>query len=138
MRICECMQIALRQPVDLFAVLGDRLRLRLACCLLTVKEGLCVCELVDALQASQPNVSRHLRLMKGAQLVEERREGRWVYYRLKDADHLLFDNIRCCLDTVCCCDDIQQDLRRLRARLKLRQGGKCVVGFRKETTAANA
>lgn len=132
------MELTLHQPVDLFAVLGDRLRLRLACCLLIVKEGLCVCELVDALQASQPNVSRHLKLMKGAQLVEEQREGRWVYYRLKDADHPLFDNIRCCLDTVCCCDDIQQDLRRLRARLKLRQGGKCVVGFRKETMAANA
>ena len=117
------------QPRALFDVLRDRLRLRVACCLLTIKEGLCVCELVDALQVSQPNASRHLKLMKAADLVEEQREGRWVYYRLKDADHPFLNNVRCCIETVCSCDDIQDDLKRLRARLKLRRGGKCVVGI---------
>ena len=126
------MQLALEQPKDLFAVLGDRVRLRLACCLLAAKEGLCVAELVDALEEPQPNVSRQLRLMKSAGLVEERREGRWVYYGLKDADHPFFDNLRCCLEAVCCCFDIQTDIKRLRARLKLRRGGKCVVGMRKK------
>ncbi|MFQ5664343.1 MAG: ArsR/SmtB family transcription factor [Terriglobia bacterium] len=126
------MQLSLERPKELFAVLGERLRLRLACCLLAVKEGLCVCELVDALRVSQPNVSRHLKLMKAADLVEERREGRWVYYRLKGADHPFFDNLRCCLETVCCCGDIQADLRRLRARLKLRRGGTCVVGIQEK------
>ena len=124
------MNVALTESENLFGALGDRLRLRLACCLLTIKEGLCVCELVDALNVSQPNASRHLKLLKGAGLVEEDRDGRWVYYRLKDADHAFFKNIRCCIETVCCCSDIQEDLRRLRARLKLRRGGKCVVGFR--------
>jgi ArsR family transcriptional regulator len=124
------MNVALSESENLFGALGDRLRLRLACCLLTIKEGLCVCELVDALQVSQPNASRHLKLMKSAGLVEEDRDGRWVYYRLKDADHPLFKNVRCCIETVCCCSDIQDDLRRLRSRLKLRRGGKCVVGFR--------
>ena len=124
------MNVALAESENLFSVLGDRLRLRLACCLLTIKEGLCVCELVDALNVLQPNASRHLKLMKSAGLVEEDRDGRWVYYRLKDAHHPFFENIRCCIETVCCCSDIQEDLRRLRARLKLRRGGRCVVGFR--------
>ena len=126
------MNLALEESKELFDALGDRLRLRLACCLLTAKEGLCVCELVDALEVSQPNASRHLKLMKAAGLVEEDRDGRWVYYRLKDTEHSFFKNIRCCIETVCCCADIQDDLRRLRARLKLRRGGKCVVGFRQE------
>lgn len=126
------MQLALEQPTNLFAVLGERLRLRLACCLVTMKDGLCVCELVDALAEPQPNVSRHLKLMKAAGLVEERREGRYVYYRLKDAEHSFFDDVRCCLEKVCCCSDIQGDLRRLRARLKQRRSGKCVVGFQKK------
>lgn len=125
------MNLALTQTKDLFDALGDRLRLRLACCLLTVKEGLCVCELVDALKVSQPNASRHLKLMKAAGLVDEERDGRWVYYRLKDAEHPFFKNIRCCIETVCCCADIQEDLQRLRSRLKLRQRGRCVVGFRR-------
>lgn len=124
------MNVALTESESLFGALGDRLRLRLACCLLTAKEGLCVCELVDALNVSQPNASRHLKLMKSAGLVEEDRDGRWVYYRLKDADHPFFKNIRCCIETVCCCTDLQDDLRRLRSRLKLRRAGKCVVGFR--------
>ena len=124
------MNVALSESKKLFSAQSDRLRLRLACCLLTVKEGLCVCELVDALEVSQPNASRHLKLMKVAGLVEEDRDGRWVYYRLKDAEHPFFKNIRCCIETVCCCGDIQDDLRRLRSRLKLRRGGRCVVGFR--------
>jgi ArsR family transcriptional regulator len=127
------MQLALEHPSHLFAVLGDRIRLRLACCLAVAKQGLCVAELVDTLEEPQPNVSRHLKLMKAAGLIEERREGRWVYHRLKQADHPLLDNIRCCLETVCCCDDIQADLSRLRQRLKLRRGGKCVVGMKKKT-----
>lgn len=118
---------------ELFAVLGDRLRLRLACCLLAVKDGVCVCEMMDALAASQPNVSRHLKLMRSAGLVEERREGRWVYYALRDVSHPFFESIRCCVESVCRCADIQQDLQRLRARLKLRRGGKCVVGVRSTT-----
>lgn len=122
------MELALDHPKDLFAVLGERLRLRLACCLVLARHGLCVCEMVDALNEAQPNVSRHLRLMKAAGLVEERRDGRWVYYRLKNADHPLVVSIRGCLETVCGCADIQEDLRRLRARLKLRRAGKCVVG----------
>ena len=126
------MNLALAETKELFSALGDRLRLRLACCLLTVNKGLCVCELVDALDVPQPNASRHLKLMKAAGLVEEDREGRWVYYRLKDTEHPFFKNIRCCIETVCCCADIQEDLRRLRSRLQLRQGGKCVVGFRQE------
>ncbi|HEV8264392.1 MAG TPA: metalloregulator ArsR/SmtB family transcription factor [Gemmatimonadales bacterium] len=113
-----------------FAALGDRLRLRIACCLLAAPSpgGLCVCELVDAVGETQPNVSRHLKLLQAAGLVRERRQGRWIYHELTDSNHPLLQNIRTCLDTVCCCGDVQDDLTRLRARLALREGGKCVVG----------
>ncbi len=123
------MQLTVLAPQDahdVFAALGERVRLRLACCLLAAPDGLCVCELVDALGVSQPNVSRHLKLLKAAGLVAERREGRWMYYRPRE--HPLLAGLRPCLQTVCCCEDVQEDLRRLRARLKLRRGGKCVVG----------
>src|SRR6266516_5025023 len=62
------MNLALHNVDDLFAALGDRIRLRLACCLLAVPTGACVCELVDALDESQPNVSRHLKVLKAARL----------------------------------------------------------------------
>ncbi len=102
--------------------------MRLACCLLASPGGLCVCELVDATGEPQPNVSRHLKLLQGAGLVVERREGRWIYHQLTDSNHPLLQGIRTCLDSVCCCEDVQEDLSRLRARLASREGGKCVVG----------
>jgi len=128
--IFEYMEMTSDQSRDLFAALGERIRLRAACCLLFAQRGLCVCELCDALRESQPNVSRHLKLMKSAGLVEERRDGRWIYYALRNVRHPLYESLRCCVEKVCCCADIQGDLRRLRARLRRRRGGKCVLGFR--------
>jgi len=42
----------------------------------------CVCELTDALEAAQSRLSFHLRTLRDAGLVTDRREGRWVYYAL--------------------------------------------------------
>jgi ArsR family transcriptional regulator, arsenate/arsenite/antimonite-responsive transcriptional repressor len=64
----------------LFKALGDETRLRIVA-LLSHGE-LCVCHLEDALAVSQPNVSRHLGILRMAGIVEHRREGSWVYYRL--------------------------------------------------------
>ncbi len=131
------MELTARATQALFAALGERLRLRLACCLLAAPGGLAVCELTEALEVSQPNASRHLALLRTSGLVEERREGRWVYYALRNVKHPFFESIRCCVESVCCCADIQEDLQRLRARLKLRRGGKCVVGFRAKGRAVS-
>ena len=138
MRIWLCMEMTVERPEALFSLLGERARLRLACCLLAEPGGLCVCEMAEALRISQPNLSQHLRLMKAGGLAEERREGRWVYYRLPHPGHPLLKHIRICLDMVCCCSDVQEDLKRLRARLKLRRGGRCVVGFSREKTKRRA
>lgn len=68
----------------LFKALGDETRLRIVA-LLSHGE-LCVCHLEEALQLSQPNVSRHLGILRAASVVEHRREGSWVYYRLAAQD----------------------------------------------------
>ena len=64
----------------LFRALGDETRLRIVA-LLSHGE-LCVCHLEDALRLSQPKVSRHLGILRLAGVVDYRREGSWVYYRL--------------------------------------------------------
>jgi DNA-binding transcriptional ArsR family regulator len=46
---------------------------------------LCVCQIVAALGLSQSTVSKHLSLLREAGLVDERKEGRWVYFRLAEA-----------------------------------------------------
>lgn len=42
----------------------------------------CVCELTDVLEAAQSRLSFHLRILREAGLVTDRKEGRWVYYTL--------------------------------------------------------
>jgi len=42
----------------------------------------CVCELTDALDAAQSRLSFHLKVLKDARLVTDRREGRWMYYTI--------------------------------------------------------
>ncbi len=71
-------------PVALFALLNDATRRRMLR-LLLADGALCVCELCAALEADQPKVSRHLARMRDAGLVEDRRAGQWVFYRLPQA-----------------------------------------------------
>jgi len=70
----------LTDAVQAFHALSDPTRLQL---LQLLRGGeRCVCELTDALAAGQSRLSFHLRTLKEAGLVQDRREGRWVYYRL--------------------------------------------------------
>ena len=62
--------------------LADATRLRLLG-LLAAGE-VCVCDLHDSLRLPQPKVSRHLAYLRKAGLVETRRTGLWVYYRLAE------------------------------------------------------
>ena len=64
-----------------YKCLGDDTRLR-CLLLLQARESLCVCDIVDALKLSQPKVSRHLAQLRGCNLVNDLREGQWVYYQL--------------------------------------------------------
>ena len=68
---------------DLYKQLSDATRLR--CLILLLAEGeLCVCELTHALGLSQPKISRHLAQLRQAGVVQDRRAGQWIHYRLHD------------------------------------------------------
>lgn len=68
-------------PVQFYKCLADETRLR---CLLLIatEEELCVCELTEALEESQPKVSRHLAQLRQYKLLTDRRQGQWVFYRI--------------------------------------------------------
>lgn len=67
--------------VQLFAALADPTRLRL----LNLMNGreVCVCYFVEILKQSQPKISRHLAYLRRAGIVEARREGKWMHYRIE-------------------------------------------------------
>ena len=71
-------------PLAFFKLLSDETRL--ASLLLIAHEGeLCVCELETALNETQPKISRHLAMLRKSQLLIDRRQGQWVFYRLHPA-----------------------------------------------------
>ncbi len=74
-----------RPLTKLFRALGDETRVRIVA--LLAHGELCVCHVEKALELSQPNVSRHLGILRMAGVVDARRDGMWVYYRLADQEH---------------------------------------------------
>ena len=67
----------------IFKALADETRLRIIG-LLTARE-MCVCEVMVALHLTQPTASHHLRILENVGLVNDRKEGKWVFYGLSNA-----------------------------------------------------
>jgi ArsR family transcriptional regulator len=74
----------MKELVSVFKALSDETRLRI---LKLLERGeLCVCDIVAAFDTIQPRVSFHLAALKAAGLVTDRREGKWMHYRIDDSD----------------------------------------------------
>ena len=69
---------------NFFRMLSDETRLRVLM-LLQCEGELCVCELTHALDLSQPKISRHLAQLRESGVVQTRRVGQWMYYRINTA-----------------------------------------------------
>jgi ArsR family transcriptional regulator len=72
---------------DLFKILGDSTRVRILWAL--EKAELCVCDISVLLNMTQSAISHQLRILKQANLVKNRREGKIIYYSLSD-DHVRY------------------------------------------------
>lgn len=79
----------------LFHALSDETRLRIVAKLLSGEQ--CVCNLTDALEAGQSRLSFHLKTLKDAGLVTDRRDGRWIHYSL---NHEALSGIGALLDAI--------------------------------------
>ena len=72
----------LQDFMDIARALADESRVRT---LLALKQGeLCVCQITEILDLAPSTVSKHMALLRQARLVDSRKEGRWIYYRLPD------------------------------------------------------
>ena len=101
------------EEAALFKVLSDPTRLRLAV-LLAIQGEACVCALAEALDEPDFKISRHLGIMRSAGMVEARREGTWMYYKLAKARHRLDECIHECFrDCLAGQRTIKADLKRL-------------------------
>jgi ArsR family transcriptional regulator len=69
------------RSIELFHALSDETRLEIIELLRGGER--CVCELTDTLDAAQSRLSFHLRVLKDAGIVRDRKDGRWVHYELE-------------------------------------------------------
>lgn len=72
----------MKKIAEFYKALGDEARLKILEML--VDREMCVCEIIDRLNLSQPAVSHHLKTLKHAGLVNDVRDGKWIYYSLND------------------------------------------------------
>lgn len=124
---------------SVFQALSEPTRLRIVRLLADTGEEVCLCELVDSLQETSYNVSRHLKVLRQAGLLEAKKDGRWVYHRL----HVAGPHLTHLLNAVRAMPDSNRlyaiDLERFRKRLCLREDGRCRVGsVGKESRAAQS
>jgi ArsR family transcriptional regulator, arsenate/arsenite/antimonite-responsive transcriptional repressor len=115
------------EVVAIGRALADSTRVRIVAAL---RNGeLCVCELVDALDISQSSLSSHLQICRQSGVVTTRKESRWIYYSLSTRYGSLIERIFSELQTVGRDEQLRSDTMRLKKRLRMRQGGRCVLGF---------
>ena len=88
---------------------------------------LCVCQIIELLGLAPSTVSKHMQILTQARLVENRKEGRWRYYRLAgdDAPEEARRAIDWVYSSVSKTSKIQQDAKRLKEILKIDQEVLC-------------
>ncbi|MGP4099952.1 ArsR/SmtB family transcription factor [Nonomuraea sp. KM90] len=92
LRILECSPPLVREQLDTgkavelaraFKALGDPVRLRILSIVASHVGGeVCVCDISDAFDLTQPTISHHLKVLRDVGLLTHERRGSWVYYRL--------------------------------------------------------
>ncbi len=120
----------LSSVVTIFKALSDETRIRILHLLARTGEALCVCELTDALEVPQYNISRHLKVMVQAGLLDRQKIGRWVYFRLPQSATLFLDFVLQALTSLDT-ERTRRDLVELKKRLHLRTNGRCTIGIQK-------
>ncbi len=99
------MKTVAANPVDrMFRAFSDPTRLRILNLLL--QGELCVCDIVSTLRMPQPTVSRHLAYLRESDLVEARRDGLWMHYKLAAPKTGFHKKLLECL--ACCFQDVPQ------------------------------
>lgn len=118
------------ETLQIYRCLCDLQRLRI---LNLLKEGpLCVCHLVEILEADQVKISKQLRYMKELGMLKSDRVAQWMVYRLADPENALLQaNLQCLQDgsreSKCFSDDTKKQ-RKIRRRIT-REHPVCAQGI---------
>ena len=109
----------MRKVMNITKALADESRVR---ALLALKTGeLCVCQITELFGLAPSTMSKHLSILRQANLVESRKEGRWIYYRLPEsgADPAARDAIRWLDRSLADNAQVKEDAQKLKKILRM-------------------
>lgn len=111
----------------IFKALSELTRLKIMWLLLSIDSKISVSEIIDVLEENQYNVSKHLRILKNAGLIYEKKEGKWSFYHYRNSNDSFDKAIK---ETVLTIPKnlMLDETARCQKRLSLRVDGKCVIG----------
>ena len=108
----------MKEFIAITKALSDTNRVR---ALLALKRGeACVCRLIELLGRAPSTVSKHMSILKSAGLVESRKQGRWIYYRLSDGGNhgVVCRMVAVAIELLGCDRTIKADRKRMAEILK--------------------
>jgi ArsR family transcriptional regulator len=111
--------------------LGDQTRVRILKVIIEAKSDLCVCEIVDSLQVPYYTVSKHIKVLKNAEILNETKEGTFVLYSLNEKKDNFQLKIIELINSIPV-EYFSSDLKLLSNRLLLRENRNRVVGMNKD------
>lgn len=115
----------MRDFLTITKALSDENRVR---ALMALAGGeLCVCQIIDLLKLAPSTVSKHMAVLHQADLVETRKDGRWIYYRLTDRPESSCAEtaLRMVQDCLAGDDRVRQDARQLKRIRKMNRNELC-------------
>ncbi len=116
----------MQEILAIFKALSEETRLRI---LKLLENGeLCVCDIVAALDTIQPKVSFHLSALKEAGLITDRKQGKWVHYKMNDSDIFRRFLLLSTLERISA-ETVSEDIRRLKDFMKVKHQKADVVSL---------
>lgn len=111
----------------IFKALSDMTRLKIMWLLLSIDSKINVSEIIDVLGENQYNISKHLKILKNAGLIYEKKEGRWTFYHYLSSGDAFETEVRQTVLTIPK-ELMVDEVSRCEKRLAMRVDGKCVIG----------
>lgn len=117
--------MSIDDSIQMFQALSDPTRLRIVRLMASFPdEQVCLCEFTSALRQSEANVSRHLKVLRHASLLEAEKSGRWVYHRIRKTKRAqrAYDFVKSLEDLTGLFND---DVRRMKLEMRMRKSSRC-------------
>ena len=105
------MEVIMKEITELYKVLSDETRVRIIN--MVFKQDLCVCELVEILEESQPKISKHIAKLRQIELVITERNEQYIFYKFNHSNDRYKRIIKNMIDEISTIDIYQKDIKRL-------------------------